>query len=206
MKTLFIPAKIKSIINEKAIIELSKTFLKNITNITISYSIQYEELEKMIKQILSKSHNITSFVHVLGCSKPDFPKSTEAVLLMGSGRFHAISLAIETSLPIYIIENSKITKLSEQETEQFRKKQKAAYLKFLNSDKAGILVSSKPGQENLEKAIALKKKLKKKAYIFIGNEINSSEFENFSLNSWINTACPRLDMESNSIVNINRIK
>jgi len=206
MKTLFIPAKIKSIINEKAIIELSKTFLKNITNIAIAYSIQYEELAKMIKQILSKSHNITSFVHVLGCSKPDFPKSTEAVLLMGSGRFHAISLAIETSLPIYIIENSKITKLSEQETEQFRKKQKAAYLKFLNSDKAGILVSSKPGQENLEKAIALKKKLKKKAYIFIGNEINSSEFENFSLNSWINTACPRLDMESNSIVNINRIK
>src|SRR3989338_10944793 len=112
MKTLFIPAKIKSIINEKAIIELSKTFLKNITNIAIAYSIKYEELAKMIKQILSKSHNITSFVHVLGCSKPDFPKSTEAVLLMGSGRFHAISLAIETSLPIYIIENSKITKLS----------------------------------------------------------------------------------------------
>ncbi|MCK4553158.1 diphthamide synthesis protein [Candidatus Pacearchaeota archaeon] len=45
----------------------------------------------------------------------------------------------------------------------------------------------------------------KKSYLFISNNINTSEFENFGLDSWVNTACPRLDMEDNRIVNISKL-
>ena len=75
-------------------------------------------------------------------------------------------------------------------------------MNFLNSKKVGILVSLKPGQERLKEALKLSKKLEKEAYLFLFNNISPAEFENFpQIGSWVNTACPRLDMESNKIVN-----
>ncbi len=197
MKTLFMPAKVKSNVNEKAILEVSK---KLPTSLAIAYSIQYLDAAKKIKEILSKTHEITSFVQVLGCSKPDFSKSTKAVLLIGSGKFHAVSLAIETNLPVYILYNNSMTEVSKKEIESLKTRKKASYLKFLNSDNIGILVSAKPGQENLKRALELKKSLKnKKSYILIGDNLSVNEFENFNLDSWVNTACPRLDFDANAI-------
>lgn len=211
MKTLFIPAKIKSKVNKKKIKSLSRKLPKNIA---IAYSVQYKDIAFEIKKLLS--NNITKITQVLGCSKPSFPKNTQAIILIGSGRFHALSLACETrllgsdkikdinndfrvaeqNLPIYILEKNKLSKIPESEIESLKKIKKGSYLKFLNAQKIGILISTKPGQENLKKAIDLSKKIKdKKSYLFIGNNINVSEFENFGLESWVNIACPRLDMD-----------
>ncbi len=200
MKTLFIPASSKAKINKNKIKSLSKKLLKNLA---IAYSVQYRDLAFEIRYLLSE-HNITRVIQILGCSKPVFPKNTQAILLIGSGRFHAIALAYETKLPIYILERDKLNRISKEEIELFEKKQKASYLKFLNSEKTGIIISTKPGQQNLKKALAFRKKLKKKSYLFIANNIDKNEFENFGLDSWVNTACPRLDMDSN-VININRL-
>ncbi len=200
MKKIFIPAKSKAVLNRNKIKELSKKLPKNLI---IAYSIQYQELAFEIRKILAE-HNILKIIQVLGCSKPQLPKNAKAILLIGSGRFHAISLAYETKLPIYVLEKNQLAKISEKEVEVYEKKNKASYLKFLNAEEAGIIVSTKPGQENLQKALNLKKKLKKKSYLFLSNSINTSEFENFGLDCWINTACPRLDMDS-SIINISRL-
>lgn len=202
MKTIFIPAKINSHL------DLSKIKFPNLPKkIAIAYSIQYQEIASEIKRILSKNHEITNFIQVLGCSKPQFSKDTKAVLLISSGKFHAISLASETELPVYLFDSGIFKKISEEEIDSIKKKTKASYMKFLNADEVGILISTKPGQENLKKALSLSKKLKnKKIYCFIGNQIEPREFENFSeITSWINTACPRLDFDS-SIINLNQIK
>jgi len=201
-KTLFIPTQRKLKANKSKILEISKQ-LPN--NIVIAYSIQFKDLANEIKQILSKEHNIIGIIQVLGCSKPKLSKQTQAILLIGSGKFHATGLATETNLPIYILEKDKLYKTSKKDIEQFKQKQKVAYVKFLNANKVGILVSTKPGQQNLKQAINLKKKLKKKSYLFLTNNININEFENFGLDSWINTACPRMDMNDNRIINIDKI-
>jgi len=206
MKTLFIPAKSKLNFNPDLPANLPK-------NIAIAYSIQYENQAKQIKQKLSKTYNITNFIQVLGCSPPSggsrpiFSKNTQAILLISNGRFHAINLALETNLPIYILEENKITLISEQEIKKLKQIKKSSYVNFLNSDKVGILISTKPGQENLKKAISLKKQIKnKKSYLFIANNINVLEFDNFpDIQGWVNTACPRLDMNSNKIVNVKKI-
>jgi 2-(3-amino-3-carboxypropyl)histidine synthase len=195
-KIIFIPVKTKQSINKEKILSLNLPI-----NIAIAYSIQFEENAKQIKLILSKKHKITDFVQVLGCSKPKFSKETKAVLLISSGRFHAVSLAAETSLPIYIWDFDTLKQVSKEEITLFNQKKHASYVKFLNSDKVGILVSTKPGQENLNKAISFQNKTKKKSYLFICNNIDMKEFENFGINSWINTACPRLDFDS-SIINL----
>jgi 2-(3-amino-3-carboxypropyl)histidine synthase len=198
---MFIPAKINSDINVKKV-----QALKLPKSIAIAYSIQYKDIAVKVKEILSNKYKITEMIQVLGCSKPKFSKDTQAILLIGSGRFHAVSLAAESNLPIYILESNELRKISKEETDSLRKKKLASYMKFLNSEKVGILVSIKPGQENLKKALALKSKIKdKKSYLFIGNEVFSGELENFSdINSWINTACPRLDFDS-SVINIGNL-
>jgi 2-(3-amino-3-carboxypropyl)histidine synthase len=204
MKTLFIPGKIKSKLNKPKIISLTKKLPKNIA---IAYSIQYKDKALEIKKILSKNHKVIKLIQVLGCSKPNFPKNTDAVLLISSGKFHAISLTSEIKFPVYILENNYLEKISKKDIEIFKKKQKTSYLKFLNANKIGILVSTKPGQENLKRAMDFKKKLKnKKSYFFIGNNIDVNEFENFGLDSWVNTACPKLNIDSEKIININKLK
>jgi len=203
MKTLFIKAKSKSKVNPSKILDISKKIPKNIS---IVYSIQFEDIAKDIKKILSKKHKITSFIQVLGCSKPEFPKNTQAILLIGSGRFHGISLAYESKLPIYILDRNNLSRVTKQDIEKLQNRQKASYLRFLNSNKVGILVSTKPGQSKIKRALELKKALNKKTYLFLTNNINTMEFENFSINSYINTACPRIDFDNSAIINIDKIK
>ncbi len=196
MKTLFIPAKVNSEVNIKKI-----QSLKLPKNIAIAYSIQYKEIAAKVKEILSKRYNIIGMIQILGCSRLKFPKDTQAVLLISSGKFHAVSLAAEANLPIYILKSNEMNRVSGEEVNSFKKRKLASYVKFLNSEKIGILISTKPGQENLKKALSLKSKLKNKtSYLFIANEINPKEFENFDIDSWVNTTCPRLDFDT-SVVN-----
>ena len=202
MKTLFIPASSKLKINPLKIKSLLKELPKNLI---LAYSIQYKDLAEELKKIISKEYNIEKFVQVLGCSKLKFSKKVQAILLISDGKFHAIALAKQTNIPVYILTGNKLEKISKEEIKILEKKQKVSYLKFLNADKVGILVSTKPGQQNLQKALEFKKKTKKQSYLFICNNVNVSEFENFGLDSWVNTACPRLDMESSSIINIDKI-
>jgi 2-(3-amino-3-carboxypropyl)histidine synthase len=201
MKTLFISCKSRERLNKSSFLSNSKTLPKNIA---VLYSIQYESIAGEIRDFLKKTHTITKFSQVLGCSRVSFSKETKAILLVGSGKFHALSLALNSNLPIYIYEGGKLNKLQEKDIESFKKRKKAVYIKFLSSDKIGIFVSTKPGQQNLRQALRLKNKLQgKKSYILIGNNLNPLEFENFpDIQSWINTACPRLDMDSSSIINI----
>ena len=201
MKSIFIPAKLKSEVNKDKVKTLSKELPKNIA---IAYSIQYQNIAQEIKNTLS--NKITKTIQGLGCSKPKFPKETQAILLISDGKFHATSLAKETKLPVYLLENNKLNKISKKDIETLEKKQKASYIKFLNEKKIGILISTKLGQQNLKKALEFKKKTKKQSYLFICNNINPAEFENFGLKSWVNTACPRLDINDNSIIPINNIK
>ena len=110
MKTLFISAK------SKAKFKLPK-FEKLPKNLAIAYSIQFQKQAQEIKKILEKNHKITFFNQVLGCSLLNFSQNTEGVLLIGQGKFHATGLAIETKLPVYILEQNKISKISKKEIE-----------------------------------------------------------------------------------------
>jgi 2-(3-amino-3-carboxypropyl)histidine synthase len=176
-------------------------------NIALVYSVQYENLAREIKSILEKNHTIVNFSQVLGCSKVNFKKKPEALLLIGSGKFHATALASNMNLPIYMYEAGKLSKISEKEVYSFNQRKKAAYVKFLSSSKIGVLVSTKPGQQNLSRALKLKKEIKQKhLYFFLGDFLSPAEFENFGLDSWVNTACPRLDMDSTAIINISDLK
>lgn len=184
-------------------IKLSKPQIAKLPkNIFLAYSIQYRELAKQVKSQLQKNNiKVQKFHQVLGCSRVN---TTLPILLVSTGKFHAENLMLQTPI-LYTLENNKIIKIPEKQVNKLKAKKKTALIKFLKADKIGILVSTKPGQENLNKAIKLKNQLEKKnkqPFIFISNNIDTNQFENFNIDSWVNTACPGLAIDNFNIINI----
>jgi len=201
MKVLYIESKQKNLD-----IELSKTEIKKLPKkIFLAYSIQYKDLAKQIKKQLENNKiKINKFQQVLGCSKVN---TKIPILLIGTGRFHAINLYLQAPT-IFFLEGSKILQIPSKDIEKLKAKKRTALMKFLKADNIGILVTTKPGQEQLKQAEKLKQKLikqGKQAYIFISNNIDISQFENFNIQSWVNTACPGLANDNPEIINLNEI-
>jgi diphthamide biosynthesis enzyme Dph1/Dph2-like protein len=202
MKVLFIYTEIKKSfkIKDKELEKLPK-------NIFIVYSIQYKKSANNIKKKLKKQgKNIKGFRQVLGCTElnTQFP-----ILLIGSGSFHALNLLLQDN-EVYILEQEKIRKIPGKEIKKLKNKRKAALTKFLSAQKIGIIVSYKPGQENLSLSKLIKKKLEnkckdKKFRIFIADNINLQGLDNYNIDSWINTSCPSLTYD-NKIISIRELK
>lgn len=203
MKVLFIPAEINFLGNFD---KLKNDFKILPKNLALGYAIQYKSFAEKVKKELLKNHNIINFFQILGCSKPKNMEKADCILIVADGKFHAISIAYETKKQVYLLEKDKLTKIMQEETEILEKKKKISYFNFLNSKDVGVLISTKPGQQRLERALNLRKKLKnKKIYFFLSNEVNIKEIENFGIDFWINTACPRIDLDSSKIININKL-
>jgi len=197
MKTLFIPAKSKVDIS----VVLKKVKIKGKIGLitTAQFLNQLPKAKKIIKNSIIAGQ-------ILGCNVSTAEKIKNKVnsfLYIGSGKFHPIQAAIKTNKQVYIANpnTNEFSRISKEEIEKKKREQKGKLLKFLASKKLGILVSTKPGQNNLKKALSLQKKLKKESFIFIFNTLNTEELENFpDIDCWINTACPRI--EGKKIVNI----
>lgn len=200
MKTLFIEALRKESLDKARLNELEQV-LPN--TIHLAYSIQYKNLANQVKKELeSKKIKIQGFSQILGCS--EVKTKAEAILLIGNARFHALNLALSSGKEVFIFpENNKISK---EEIEKYRQKQKGKCLKFLSASEVGIIVSLKSGQQNLEEALRIKAKQRKKAYLFLSDSISIGELENFPLDVFINTACPGLALDSSRIINSRDIK
>lgn len=200
MKKIFIPVIYNQNLSENSLKELSK---KLPNRISIFYSIQYKKIAEKTRDKINKK--VVQFSQVLGCSSPEISKNSEGILIFTDGKFHSIQIVSEAKIPVFLFNGRTFSKIEKSEVENFSKHKKISYLKFLNSDKVGIFVSTKPGQENLKKALNIKKSLKKKSYLFISNQFDKTETENFKIKSIVNTACPRLDLDS-SIINISDLK
>jgi len=202
MKVLYIETRKKD-----QNIELNKEALKKLPKeLLLVYSIQYKSYASGIKkQLESNGFKITGFTQVLGCTKL---KPNSPILLIGSGRFHALNLAIQSEHPIYIYSNGVINKIEISEIEALKKKKQGSISKFLSAERIGILFSTKPGQYNSKEEIIeklMKKYPEKRFFFFISNNINTAEFENFKIDFWLNTACPGLTNDSTKIENIDDV-
>jgi len=204
MKTLFIETKNKESIG--LFWKIKKQLNKLPKKIFLAYSIQYKPLALKIKEYLKKQNKeIKGFKQVLGCSEL---KSKFPMLLVSSGNFHALNLVLQNN-KVFLLDKEKIKKIDNKEINKIKLKRKSALLKFLSAETIGILISCKPGQENLSEARELKRKLEKKGKrprIFLADNITPLDLENFNIDSWVNTACPGLSMDSNKIINIKELK
>ncbi len=197
MRVVYLPAK-----SEHLNIQEQLKKIKITESFVIVTTIQYLDEVKQLK-----GYKIAG--QILGCNTEVIKHSkAEAFLFIGTGRFHPLILAYRTKKLVYTLDphTGNFSQIEKEDIEYFEKRKIGALLKYYNADKIGIIVSMKPGQYNLKKALQFQKKCKKKSYIFLCNNI--SNLENFpDIQCWVNTACPRIfeDDFGVSIVNIGDI-
>lgn len=204
MKTLFIPSKYTGKM------DLSKISIDKLPKkIGIVTTAQFLGKIEEIKQYLEKNGK-EAFIdkakqknlgQLLGCDVGAAEKiqdNVNAFLYIGSGAFHPIGVALKTSKEVFQFNpiTSVFSKLDCKEIENYKKRIKVKYIKFLSADNIGILVSTKPGQNSYKKALEIKKKMENKGkncFVFVFDTLNSNEMENFPfIGFWVNTACPRI--------------
>lgn len=138
---------------------------------------------------------------VLGCdisAAKSIENSVDAYVFLGTGQFHPLAVAEETDKPVFLANPylNHIEEITKVEIRRFRNKRAANISKVKSSKNIGILATIKPGQNRLELAIKLRKKLDKQgknSFVFLGETINPEQMRNFSkVEAWVNTCCPRL--------------
>lgn len=174
--------------------------------------IKKELEERGIKIVVGSGFGKTpQDAQILGCNYQtviDIMKEVDVYLYIGGGKFHPIGIVMSTSKPVIIANpySGNITKITEDDFMGLAKRRMAAITKAKNSTRFGILVSSKPGQNNIEKAIILQNELKeqgKDVIIIYLDEVRSEHINNFSEPEiFINTACPRIAIDG--VKGINR--
>jgi len=210
-KTLFIETRKK--FNES---KINFQLLDNLPGKTISLAatIQYLGLIPIVKKYLEKLHKKVMINkgpaypgHVIGCNPAAFSKQTDTLLLLTDGKFHAINNAVNLNKEIYVFNTITLEKVTNEDIAKVNAKKQAAIKKFLSYNIIGLLVSTKPGQ-NFKAVSQIKakiEKLNKKVYVFESDNINISEFENFKIPIWVNTACYGLGLDDSRIVNLSDI-
>jgi 2-(3-amino-3-carboxypropyl)histidine synthase len=205
MKTLFITAQVKRKV------KLTDHQLSHIPSpFGLVTTVQHEEAVKVFHK------GIDGAVYcgpVLGC---DVTKATKvkgkvkSYLFIGSGMFHPIMIAMKTKLPVFIFNpyGKALSRVSDQDIKSLERRRKGAKLKFLTAKRIGILVSTKPGQQQMERALKLKRKLKdKQCYILVTDNISTDALQDFPfIDCFVNTACPRIFEDSAvSMINLEDI-
>lgn len=195
MKTLFIMARSNLDVNEL----ISKVDFKG--RLGLVTTIQHLHLLPSVKRKLKKSLIVGQ---VLGCDVSNalkIAKKVDAFLFIGSGNFHPVQIAMKTGKKVFTLDpfTGNLSEVSEEEIESRKRKIRAGYAHFLNANRIGILVSSKPGQSQMKAAESLKKyllKQNKKPFIFVFDTLDFSQLENFpDIECWVNTACLRMAIE-----------
>jgi len=200
MKTFFVEARYKGKIElSDAIVGLLPKKIALFTTVQFLSSIAgiKKQLEKKGKKVLLLKTEHTKYSgQLLGCNIKKFDDDIDAFLYIGDGLFHPQALMLKNNKPVFVYNpfSKKHARLEEKDVELMKKKNEGAKLKFMNSKEIGVLVSTKPGQQQIKKAYDLEKKYPDKNFYFLlFDTIDFAELENFPfIECFVNTACPRI--------------
>jgi len=158
-------------------------------------SVQYMHILPKVAEII-KSAGKAAIVggYVFGCwtknAEAVAPKS-DVLLFVGSGMFHPRGFHCDYFLDL---ERSDISDVRADIT-KWEKVRWGRISQAKNAIKFAILVSTKPGQFDMERAKHVKALLEskdKKAFVLILSSITDSTLLGLDIDAFINTACPRL--------------
>ena len=175
---------------------------------TVQHINQIDESKKLLEDAGKTVFvgNVSHFKYsgqVLGCDFSNalvISESVEAYVFIGGGRFHAIGVTLATGKPTIIADPYDQMAYSIQDQVRRIIMQRWGNIsKAKDARSIGILVSLKPGQMKLSRAIELKKKFeqnKMTVILFAVREITPNVLIQFpGIDAFVNTACVRLSLD-----------
>jgi 2-(3-amino-3-carboxypropyl)histidine synthase len=203
MKTFFVEARHKGkfelpievidLLPKKIALFTTVQFIDSIAGIK-------KQLEAKGKKVLLLKTEHTKYPgQLLGCNIKEFNGDFDAFLYVGDGMFHPKALLLKNHKPAFAYNpfSKAYSKLEDKDVEAMKRKNEGAMLKFMSSNEIGVLISTKPGQQQIKKAYELEKKYADKNFYFLlFDTIDFSELENFPfIQCFVNTACPRISYD-----------
>ncbi|MBU1941390.1 MAG: diphthamide biosynthesis enzyme Dph2 [Candidatus Thermoplasmatota archaeon] len=150
----------------------------------------------------SRSHHTG---HILGC---DFTAATQLkdqvdiFLYIGSGFFHPLGIKLATHKPVIAADPYSLKiehEYLDQQKDAILRQRYGAIALAKESQRFGILLTTKPGQQRLTLAHTIKTmliKAQKKAYLFIIDRITPDYLLGFrTIDCFVSTACPRIALD-----------
>lgn len=196
MKIRYIP--VKRSVQVEPVLEKALPLVKG--KVGIITTIQFLHLMKDV-ELFFRKHNIPCSIlgQVLGCNiKVTENTDADTILYFGDGLFHPKAMQAKKSKQQHIILADPVSNtariMTKEEIDLFEGRRTAGLAKFYGSDRIGVLVTLKPGQEQLKAALSLKDKYPdKEFYILLFDDISWSSLEDFSfIQCFVNTMCPRI--------------
>jgi 2-(3-amino-3-carboxypropyl)histidine synthase len=173
----------------------------------ISHIFQLKEIKELFKEngkevFTAIGEKTKNEAQILGCdvsAATKIEKDVEAFVYFGGGLFHPLGALILTNKPFFVIDpfQRKVFEITNLR-EKYKKISNAKISIASQAKTFGILLSTKPGQFNLEKALKIKEDLKKigrEGFLLIANTFDFNEISNFDVEAFINTSCPRVSLE-----------
>lgn len=157
-----------------------------------------QHLEKITPDLFPEKEVVIGG-QILGCNANNavaIKEKVDAYLYIGSGRFHPLAIKMATEKEVFTLNpfTNEFNQITQDDLKRIEQKKKAGYLKFLTSNNIGLMITTKPGQEGLERAKALEMlEPNKNYYYFIADMITPNAMENFPfIECLVNTGCPRI--------------
>jgi len=143
---------------------------------------------------------------VIGCDYSNaraIAGAVHAFLFIGGGRFHAVGVALATSKPTIVGDPYEVRAYSvDQDAERIRKQRWACLREATQAEHFGIIVGLKSGQQRLNEALKIRKKLHrvgKKCTLLAVREVTPESLMQYpTIDAYVNTSCPRISLDDAS--------
>jgi len=192
---IYIDWKSDTKLSDKARSELNKIKEQRIGLVS---SVQYLELLAAIKDEMRKNNKFVLIGgHILGCWYENATKiehDVDCFLFVGTGEFHPLGLKTEKKFYFLDLEKNQLRDMRDDLMKQEKIRQ-GKIMKAKDAKTFGILVTTRAGQSDMERAEKIKKELgrkDKKAFILIMDDVKNENLMGLEFDAYINTACPRI--------------
>ncbi len=212
-KVLFVPAFAKVEIVDVLEGEIEK--LRDYTPVGLLASLQHinrlndikKSLEEKGYKVLIGAGNLPYSGQIIGCdvsAAASIADKVNCFLVVAGGFFHGLGVYLKTGIKTFILDPyaGRIIDI-----EPIAKRIMARHLynlsKALDAENFGVIISIKPGQYAMGKALEIRRKIEqhgRRAYLIVLDEITPENLENLAfLDAYVNTACPRLNIDNEDV-------
>jgi 2-(3-amino-3-carboxypropyl)histidine synthase len=168
--------------------------------------IDFLETNKKMVRVGKGDRRIFSAGQILGCNisaARSVAEGIDAFLFVGTGRFHPLAIALATGKKV-ITADPVTCELGDVEDlkNKVLKQRHGAIELAKTAERYGIILSTKAGQRRETVALGAEIALKdcgKSAVIVEMETVTPQKLDNFGLDCWISTVCPRLAIDDYSM-------
>jgi 2-(3-amino-3-carboxypropyl)histidine synthase len=207
---IYVEAKAK--LGAKKALEKALPLVASWKRIGLVTTVQHVDMLGEAKDTLLKSGKVVSVGdaghlkyagQVIGCDYSNamvVTKDVDAFVFVGGGKFHAVGVELATSKPTVVADPYEQRAYSvDAEAQRIRKQRWASIQQAIQSERFGVLVGLRTGQQRVEIALRIRASLTKagkQTTLLAVRELTPDSLLEFpSIDAYVNTACPRISLD-----------